>query len=746
MIELQGVYNPTLVYLSIVIAVLCSFIALSLVTKIADSDSAYQRYWLWSGSITLGMGIWSMHFIGMLAYRLPLSMGYDPWLTLLSLLTAVGASFVALFLATRKRQQSYSLIVSSLFMGSGIAGMHYLGMMAMISEASMHYRPLLVATSVLVAGLASFFALKLSCYLRKDLSRPRVSVKLLGAMLMGLAISGMHYIGMAAVRFRFDAVLHQADASLPATSAIDSEWLSIVIGSLVMLILGGMFFALFVNKQVTQWVLGSNNFLVKNFLIISVLIYVVVYLLLEDAEHVMQDGIGSLGQGLAALDSRQIMVQLIIVVAALGFGFFTQRLFWIARKMNSELIQVRDKLLINVADGTAALSDSEQRVRSVLDTAYDAFVAINSKGRIIDWNLAATRMYGLDPSEAIGRQIDELLFPDAGSPVARLIANLGSTDVSHSKQQRFECISQGKDGRALSIEGGLTALQLGNGVVFNIFMRDITQRKQTELAIRQAKEIAEQANAMKSEFLANMSHELRTPLNAIMGFSEVLKDGMVGELSPEQSDYVGEIYDSSTHLLSLINDILDLSKVEAGKMELELNEVDLASLLSNSLCIIRERASSHRIQLESHIEEDIGSVLLDERKFKQIVYNLLSNAVKFTPDGGTVTLNAGIGNGQLKVAVIDTGIGIEQKDLDRLFTPFGQLDGSATRTHQGTGLGLSLVKSLTEMHQGVVSVSSRPGEGSCFTLLLPLKRSLELAVADERSPMKGLNTSLSVVD
>jgi signal transduction histidine kinase len=219
-----------------------------------------------------------------------------------------------------------------------------------------------------------------------------------------------------------------------------------------------------------------------------------------------------------------------------------------------------------------------------------------------------------------------------------------------------------------------------------------------------------------------MSHELRTPLNAIIGFSEVLREGLAGELNPKQREYSGEIFNSGQHLLLLINDILDLSKIEAGKMTLELEKVNLHLLLESCLAIVREKAMVHGIALNARVEAGLGEAMVDVRKFKQIVYNLLANAVKFTPDGGRVLLEAqGIPSGQLEISVSDTGIGIAEKDLPRLFAPFEQLDSSLARKYEGTGLGLSMVKRLAELHGGSVGVRSELGRGSRFTVRIPLR-------------------------
>ena len=230
----------------------------------------------------------------------------------------------------------------------------------------------------------------------------------------------------------------------------------------------------------------------------------------------------------------------------------------------------------------------------------------------------------------------------------------------------------------------------------------------------------EVANKHKSEFLANMSHELRTPLNAIIGFSEALKEGMFGEMNAKQAEYVDDIHTSGKHLLSLINDILDLSKVEAGRMELDLVEFDVPTALQNSLTLVRERAQRHGIKLSLEIDAAVGAFRADERKFKQILLNLLSNAVKFTPEGGRVGVSAGRANGALVVAVSDTGVGIAPEDQAAVFEEFRQVGRDYTSKAEGTGLGLALTRRFVELHGGSIEVASEPGKGSTFTFRLPI--------------------------
>jgi len=238
--------------------------------------------------------------------------------------------------------------------------------------------------------------------------------------------------------------------------------------------------------------------------------------------------------------------------------------------------------------------------------------------------------------------------------------------------------------------------------------------------IQQKSAQLEIANRHKSEFLANMSHELRTPLNAIIGFSEVLLQKMFGELNEQQADYLEDIRSSGRHLLTLINDILDLSKIEAGRMELELAPFSLVAALNNAVTLVRERAQSHGIKLQLEVAPEVDRVIADERKVKQVVVNLLANAVKFTPDGGTVTLRADRDDGRVRLAVKDTGIGIAPEDQQRIFEEFQQAGTQTEKSREGTGLGLTLSRRMVELHGGTISVDSAPGKGSTFTVALPL--------------------------
>ena len=258
---------------------------------------------------------------------------------------------------------------------------------------------------------------------------------------------------------------------------------------------------------------------------------------------------------------------------------------------------------------------------------------------------------------------------------------------------------------------------------FVIIASDITLLKERETVLREAKEQAESASRSKSEFLANMSHELRTPLNAVLGFSEIIRDAIMGPVDARYQEYANDIYTAGRHLLSLINDVLDLSKIEVGRLELQEEDVDIAEVVATCNRIIEGRAKEAELVVAVNISPELPLVRADERRLKQIVLNLLSNAVKFTPAGGRIVITAGmLHSGEPIIAVSDTGIGMRGEDVTLALEPFRQIDGALNRRYEGTGLGLPLVQRLVQLHGGTLSIKTAPGAGTTITLRLPADR------------------------
>ncbi|MBN2991132.1 PAS domain S-box protein [Pseudomonas cedrina subsp. fulgida] len=415
---------------------------------------------------------------------------------------------------------------------------------------------------------------------------------------------------------------------------------------------------------------------------------------------------------------------------------------------------------------TGALQDA------IFNSAYFSSIATDEKGVIQIFNVGAERMLGYAAADVVNR-ITPADISDPLELVTRAAALSQELDTpitpgfealvfkaSRGIEDIYELTYIRKDGSRLSAMVSVTALRNRHDTIIGYLLigTDNTVRKQEEAerkgferALEEKNLELEHASRMKSEFLATMSHELRTPLNAVIGFSEALKDGLVGDMTQTQREYIGDIFTSGQHLLSLINDILDLSKVEAGMMTLELEAAELAGLLANSLLIVREKAALQRIQLNLESPEDLGCLALDLRKTKQIVYNLLANAVKFSEPGSSVTLSvhrvareqvghipgdwpvhsfalpASAHQQFLELSVSDTGIGIAEHDMGKLFKAFSQIDSSLARKFEGTGLGLAMVKQLTDLHGGSVAVASREGCGARFVAWLPLHPTAEAA-------------------
>ena len=373
-----------------------------------------------------------------------------------------------------------------------------------------------------------------------------------------------------------------------------------------------------------------------------------------------------------------------------------------------------------------AVANSEKRLRAVVEDQTDLICRFDGQGVLMFVNTAYCQFRGRTREELLGTNVlHDLCAEDTDVPLSFFRALPTDKPVI-----TFDHRLVGRDGQIMWQQFTVRRLFSGEGetIEFQAVIQDITHRKRSEAALQEAKEAAEAANRAKSQFLANMSHELRTPLNAIIGFSEILADQTFGELNSRQTKYANHISNSGRQLLQLINDILDLSKVEAGRMQLACTRFSPVNVIHNVLAIVKALASQKCINVVADIPADLPTWVADEAKFKQILYNLLSNAIKFTPDAGEVRLAARLESAasagdsdRLVVAVSDTGIGIHPRDQERIFAEFEQVDSSYGRQQQGTGLGLSLTKRLVEMHGGAISVQSdgTEGKGSTFTFFIP---------------------------
>jgi signal transduction histidine kinase len=369
---------------------------------------------------------------------------------------------------------------------------------------------------------------------------------------------------------------------------------------------------------------------------------------------------------------------------------------------------------------------------------------------IIDYISSAVRQLGYDPADLLGRPMADLLHPDDRKKFENCLVE---HRIGERRQKNLDVRLMHKSRGAHEYSLNHTFVQLSARGYWDVpdheisqpdkqflyslgIAHDISRLLQYENELKRAKEGAERANRAKSVFLAGMSHELRTPLNAIIGFSEVLKEQYFGPLVDKQQEYVDDILESGKHLLSLINDILDLSRVESGKTELDLSRVNVSDLIDNSLMMIKEKSAKHRITLKKEVARTIREeeITADQRRLKQIVYNLLSNAAKFTPDGGTITIRAdrfhestrwgmdtGLDEPCVEISVTDTGPGIDPAYHEKVFDPFFQINQTQQGKNPGTGLGLSLTRDLVTLHRGkIFLVSEGQGKGATFTVIIPV--------------------------
>jgi PAS domain S-box-containing protein len=374
---------------------------------------------------------------------------------------------------------------------------------------------------------------------------------------------------------------------------------------------------------------------------------------------------------------------------------------------------------------------AESQVRHVIEGSAQGIV-VRTNTDVLFVNDAFAHMTGhasvkamsayAEDETAAGRNRNQshAVHPDDRALVAehmrRRIA--GEETVSH-----YEFRLQRPDGSTIWVDTRAALVNWDGQPASLSWMSDISERKAMELELVESKDAAEFANRTKTEFLANMSHELRTPLNAIIGFAEVIKDEMFGPVGlPRYAEYARDIHTSGRHLLELINDILDLSKIESGKLELREEQIAPGAVIEDSLTLVRGRAQESAVSLVTEIEPGLPLLTCDGRAFKQVLLNFLSNAVKFTPAGGTVTIGVHRASGGLALWVRDTGIGMTASDIQTAFSAFGQIDSKIARQHKGTGLGLPISKSLIELHGGTLIVDSAPDEGTTMTATFPAWR------------------------
>jgi PAS domain S-box-containing protein len=376
--------------------------------------------------------------------------------------------------------------------------------------------------------------------------------------------------------------------------------------------------------------------------------------------------------------------------------------------LNPLLAAGNSLVLAVIADITEKMH-AEERFRLVVESAPNALVLINKEGKITLVNSSAEKLFGYSREELIGQTMEMLTPGRVKESQPHFRDMFQATPKVRSMGAGRDLVAIRKNGSEFPVEVGLSPLDSTEGNMVMASIIDTTERK------------IQEAHRLKSDFLANMSHELRTPLNAVLGFSELMIDKKVGDLNAKQLEYLNDIHASGSHLLRLINNVLDLSKIEAGKADLRTESFDMDEVIDGVTKVLKPIADQKHVQIEQNLSAEIKIVRIDKNKFRQILYNLLSNAIKFSLDGGIVEIRTTRhGNEEFILKVSDGGIGISQENLKKLFIPFVQLDSGLARMHEGSGLGLALTKNIVLLHRGEIQVESTLGKGSTFSVIMPI--------------------------
>lgn len=652
-------YNYWLVLLSLVLAVGASYAALSIAARIPHLKS--QLLWLWmsGGAISMGLAIWSMHFVGMLAFHIDTPLAYDASLTILSIVYAVAATAIALLIVRSGYRNIFSLLAATLFMGSGIAAMHYTGMAALKMFPAIIYDEFLFVVSLMIAYVASFVALRLF-FIEADDSVGAHTLysrrRLVAAVLMGVAIAGMHYTAMEAAIFAPDAVC------------------------------------------------------------------------------------GAIGEGIGS----GIMSVLIILGVVLILSL-TVLLLMLERAISDN----------------RRLQDSERYVRYIINSTPHGMLVTDFSGLIQQVNASLVEMFGYSGDELIGKAVDMLLPGQLREQHRQYRHNYVKSPRKRSMGGNMQLLACRQDGSEFPVEVGLSPIEKDNERFILATVLDITERQKLENELEQkrreytdtlektvslrtaelqkAKKVAEEANANKGIFLANMSHELRTPMHAIGSFTQLALKRKPDE---KISKYLENIQSSTSRLTVLINDLLDLSKLEAGKMYADFEQADIGELIRESLNALDSLISEKDLTVMFD-QSTATTGEIDKKLLYQVVTNVLSNAIKFSNTGAKIKITLeedqqlldGVTRHVLMFSVSDQGPGIPEAELEKVFDKFVQSSKTKSKAG-GTGLGLPICKEIIDLHHGRIWVTSPVTEkdmidengktpGSVFHIVIPLAQQAE---------------------
>lgn len=742
-------YDPLLVTTSILIAIFAAFMAFQVSTQAVDTRSRTRKQiMLLTGSVVLGGGVWSMHFIGMLAFDLCSPVKYDFMLTALSFIPSVGASWVALHLLAKPNFRPSQVLIGGVLVGAGIGTMHYVGMAAMEMAPLLRYDPLIFALSIVVAVLLAIIALwvKSGLNLLSAFNMNPIGCNFIASIVMGLAISGMHYTGMAAARFVkppeleltpqsaeisfylamgvtvittiiiclvliVNLVFKYKDLSLQAT--LNEDRMRAMMNTAVdgIITIDGKGIVTSVNKAVAQ-ILGWQH----DELIGANIKKIVPDAIRAEHDNYLKNYINTRNAQIIGI-GREVQAQhkngaLVPVRLSIGHVMQGKEHYFVG--FIADLSQRHQMELI--------LKNNEAKFRSLIGNIPGiAYRCMDTPGwpmvYISDAVLGITGYPAADfELPAPKRFLSDLYHVDD-------VNFIGENSKPPTFAMEYRIVRKDGEIRWLFEHGNYITNEQNDTVWIDGFVMDITERKAMEHDLVKAKNHAEQAAAARAAFLANMSHEIRTPMNAIIGFSDILLES---PLEYDQKKQLTTINRSAKSLLHILNDVLDSAKLDKGKLELESRVFSLTDEIDTVISTLWLQAKNHNLTLAVDIAPSMASNYVGSpERLRQVLINLIGNAVKFT-SSGSVTIKIYPEDTQGVVfEIIDTGIGMSPEQTLHVFDAFSQADASMSRKYGGTGLGTTISKQLVELMGGEIEVESELGKGTTFRFTLPLKQSCE---------------------